>query len=215
MKIVHIETLISKGSFAKSELWMKLRRQAHAAVRGAEWPIGSGKFTIYPESGKESGKGNGVTPIKNFTVRKLTGDKPPCRKLGREPTNEWVAECPWPMGERIRPGNMDIAYVWPDGLVCLEWETGNISSSHRSLNKMCLGLIRGSLKAGMLVVPSRELYKFLTDRIGNVSELEPYYDLWRTTPCKEGVLEVIVIEQDATSTSVPRIPKGTDGRARR
>jgi hypothetical protein len=214
MKIIRVDTLVSKGRFAESAQWVKLRKQAHAAVRGAEWPIGSGKFTIYPESGKERGKGNGVTPIKNFTVRKLVGDKPSYRMLGRAPTNEWVAECPWPVGERVRPGNMDVAYVWPGGMVCLEWETGNVSSSHRSLNKMCLGLIRGSLKAGMLVVPSRALYRFLTDRIGNVDELEPYYELWKATPCREGVLEIIVIEHDATSTSVPRIPKGKDGRAR-
>lgn len=109
---------------------------------------------------------------------------------------------------------MDAAYYFnPSELVCLEWETGNISSSHRSLNKMCMGLLLGAIKAGILVVPSRELYPYLTDRIGNISELEPYFPLWRATPCEEGVLEIFVIEHDATSDTVPRIPKGTDGRA--
>jgi hypothetical protein len=65
----------------------------------------------------------------------------------------------------------------------------------------------------MLVVPSREFYKFLTDRVGNWSELEPYLDLWKAIPCKSGVLEVLVVEHDATSTKVRRIPKGTSGRA--
>jgi hypothetical protein len=213
MKIVHIETLISKGEFASSDQWKALEAQARKAIEGTDWPVGSGKFTIHPESGKKRGQGNGVTPIKLFMVRELTGGKPPYGVLGRAPKDEWVAECPWPVGERVRPGRMDVAYVWADGLVCLEWETGNISSSHRSLNKMCLGLLRGSLKAGMLVVPSRALAQYLTDRIGNVGELEPYYDFWRATPCKEGVLEIIVIEQDDVSTEVPRIPKGTDGRA--
>jgi hypothetical protein len=108
---------------------------------------------------------------------------------------------------------MDAAYVFDEGIVCFEWETGNISSSHRSLNKMCLGLLKGAIKAGMLVVPSRQLYPFLTDRIGNIAELEPYFDLWRSTQCAEGVLDIVVIEHDATSMNVPRIPKGTDGRA--
>ena len=51
------------------------------------------------------------------------------------------------------------------------------------------------------------------DRIGNLAELEPYLDLWRSIPCEQGVLEIVAIEHDATSTEVPRIPKGTSGRA--
>ena len=133
--------------------------------------------------------------------------------------DEWVAEAPWPVGERekdggSRPGGMDAAYISQSGIVCFEWETGNISSSHRSLNKMCLGLLKRAIKAGILVVPSRELYPYLTDRIGNIAELEPYFDLWRSTSCEEGVLDIIVIEHDAISTKVPKIPKGTDGRAK-
>jgi hypothetical protein len=62
-------------------------------------------------------------------------------------------------------------------------------------------------------VPSRELYKYLTDRVGNMRELEPYLKMWKSLPCKAGVLEIVVIEHDATSTKVPRIKKGTDGRA--
>ena len=62
-------------------------------------------------------------------------------------------------------------------------------------------------------VPSRKLYHFLTDRIGNVSELEPYFPLWSKVPCSKGILEIVVIEHDAESWDVPRIPKGTDGRA--
>jgi hypothetical protein len=109
---------------------------------------------------------------------------------------------------------MDAAYFGATGIVCLEWETGNVSSSHRSMNKMCLGLLQGAIKAGVLVVPSRALYPYLTDRIGNIAELEPYFPLWEATPCEEGVLEIIVIEHDATSLKVPKIPKGTDGRAK-
>jgi hypothetical protein len=213
MRIVHVETLISRGPFSRSRTWSAVRDQAHVAVRDVVWPPGTSKFTIYPESGKKRGQGNGVRPIRDAAILLLTGGDAKCSKLGRKPRNEWVSECPWPIGERVRPGNMDAAYVQDDGLVCLEWETGNISSSHRSLNKMCLGLQRRKLKAGMLVVPSRKLAVYLTDRIGNVGELEPYYDLWRKTPCDEGVLEVIVIEHDAESLDVPRIRKGTDGRA--
>jgi hypothetical protein len=71
----------------------------------------------------------------------------------------------------------------------------------------------GVIAAGTLVVPSRKLYVYLTDRIGNINELEPYFGLWRSVPCKKGVLEIVVIEHDATSDRVPKIPKGTAGRA--
>jgi hypothetical protein len=57
------------------------------------------------------------------------------------------------------------------------------------------------------------MYRYLTDRVGNFAELEPYLDLWKAIPCKRGVLEIVAIEHDATSLDVPRITKMTDGRA--
>lgn len=65
------------------------------------------------------------------------------------------------------------------------------------------------------MIPSRAMYVYLTDRIGNYSEIAPYFAVWRALSIAEGVLAVIEIEHDATSCDVPRIPKGTDGRARR
>ena len=71
----------------------------------------------------------------------------------------------------------------------------------------------GGLVAGVLVVPSDGLKGFLTDRIGNIGELRPYLPLWSSLPIREGVLRIEVVEHDATSFDVPKIPKGTDGRA--
>jgi hypothetical protein len=100
-----------------------------------------------------------------------------------------------------------------DRLFCLEWETGNISSSHRSLNKMALGIMKKILIGGVLILPTREMYQYLTDRIGNFREISPYFPLWRSLNLEEGLLLVIAIEHDAVSSQVPRIKKGTDGRA--
>ena len=125
----------------------------------------------------------------------------------------WKTEQSMKIGTAQNPGNLDATLDTPHGPVALEWETGNISSSHRALNKMALGLNKGQLAAGILVGPSRELCKYLTDRVGNMPELEPYLDLWRSIPCKNGILEIVAIEHDATSKDVPRIPKGTSGRA--
>lgn len=204
MKIEHIETLIQSGEFSKSEEWNNIRNQIIEAVGKVDWPPGTGQFIIYPQSGKKRGEGNGVKPIKNNAITHL-------KEKG------WSEEHKWPIGDAAspnrRPGKMDAAILSSQGLVAFEWETGNISSSHRALNKLSLGLLTEEIKAGVLVVPSRKLYKYLTDRIGNINELVPYFPLWRSIPC-EGVLEIFVIEQDAESYEVPRIPKGTDGRAK-
>jgi hypothetical protein len=124
----------------------------------------------------------------------------------------WATEASAKNASGVVLGSFDALLTTPSGKIVLEWETGNISSSHRSLNKMAMLLSRGLIAAGILVVPSRAMYIYLTDRIGNIAELEPYFDFWTATPCKEGILEIVVIEQDGTSTRVPRIPKGTDGR---
>jgi hypothetical protein len=164
------------------------------------WPPGSDKFTIYPESGKKRGKGNGVKPIKDGLMVVLA-------------RSGWKLEQPLDLATLKRPGKLDAVLYSAHGPVAAEWETGNISSSHRALNKMALGLLKGSLAAGVLIVPSRRLYQYLTDRVGNIDELDPYLDLWRSIPFTEGVLEVVVVEQDGESLEVPMISKGTDGRA--
>lgn len=78
---------------------------------------------------------------------------------------------------------------------------------------MVLGLLRGVLLGSALVLPSRRLYPYLTDRIGNYEELEPYFDVWRAVNLTEGFLAIFAIEHDAVDSSVPKISKGTDGRA--
>ena len=200
MKIVREEKLIGCGNYAGSKEWSRTRKRLHRAICNVEWPKGTGLFTIYPESGKKRGQGNGVKTIKVGLMQEL-------QQQG------WHIEQSAKLGMDRNPGKYDAVLDTSYGPVVLEWETGNISSSHRSLNKMALALMKGKIAAGVLIVPSRELYKFLTDRIGNMQELEPYLDLWRSIPCKKGILEIVAIEHDATSTSVPRIPKGTDGRA--
>ena len=200
MKIVSVETLINSGSFPASDEWHTLRSQLHDDIRRMDWPPGTGTFTVYPESGKKSGQGNGVKPIKDGLMYRL-------ERRG------WQLEKAMDIATVIRPGKLDAVFDCEAGPVAVEWETGNISSSHRALNKMCLGLMKGLLVGGVLVVPSRDFYKFLTDRVGNISELRPYLDLWSSIKCDNGILEIIVVEYDDTSFDVPRIKKGTDGRA--
>lgn len=197
MRIVHVETLLSCGSYAGSEHWAGTRAGIYEAVKKCDWPPGSGKFTINPVR-----KGNGVKPVKKEFVKEL-------KRL------EWTIEGPAKNRLDQRLGDFDAVIPGPEGVIVTEWETGNISSSHRSMNKLTMLVADGLIAAGVLVVPSRSLYLYLTDRIGNYRELEPYLKLWKSVPCNVGVLEIVVIEQDAESKDVRLIPKGTDGRSKR
>ncbi len=195
MRIVREISLISKGSFEESEEWVVIRNEIRRAIDLIVWPPGTSSFTINPTR-----HGNGVKPIKNACMTALK------ENFG------------WQLETQIRyatrsPGRIDATKALDNHLFALEWETGNISSSHRAVNKMVLGLLRRVLLGTALVLPSRKLYPYLTDRIGNYEELEPYFDVWRAVEIQEGFLAVFVIEHDAVDSSVPRIMKGTDGRA--
>jgi hypothetical protein len=194
MKIVHIERLIDEGGISSTSEWQRIERDIRNAIATIEWPPDSGSFTLYP--GKHE---NGVVPIKEACMIHLESQK-------------WIREY---VLQAIGTGKIDAAIQTSRGLFGIEWETGNISSSHRAINKMALALLKKVIVGGVLVLPSRAMYSYLTDRIGNFPELQPYFPLWRSLnkSINIGVLEIIVIEHDATSLNVPRITKGTDGRA--
>lgn len=200
MKIVRIEYLIDVGGFSSSKDWSRILDQVTTAIKSIEWPPRSGSFTLHDQYGKKRGEGSGVKPIKKACMARLA-------VMG------WHLETPVDIATVRRPGPMDATYRVRDRLFCIEWETGNISSSHRALNKIVLGILKNILLGGLLIVPTREMYRYLTDRVGNFRELEPYFPLWKSIQVKEGFLAVIAIEHDAVSKDVPRIEKGTDGRA--
>ncbi|RAQ96834.1 PDDEXK family nuclease [Thermogemmatispora tikiterensis] len=199
MKIVKSKILIDKGGFSSLPSWQRIRSDVLQAIASIQWPPGSGAFVLYDELGKRRGEGNGVKPIKDACMLYL-------REQG------WLLE--YDLG-LPGIGKVDAVYLVDGKQFALEWETGNISSSHRSLNKMALAMLKGTLIGGVLILPSRIMYRYLTDRIGNFEEITPYFPLWEAlgTFVNIGILWVIAIEQDAVSKSVPRIEKGRDGRA--
>ena len=200
MKLIRVERLIDAGEFSGTETWKTIEKHIMDAIKAIEWPPGSGSFTLYDQPGKARGEGSGVKPIKDACMAHL-------KSLG------WTIEASVDIATLKHPGPMDATYPVGGRLFCAEWETGNISSSHRAVNKMALGILKKVLIGGILILPTRGMYKYLTDRVGNFPELEPYFPLWKALKVEEGLLAVIAIEHDAVSQSVPRIPKGTDGRA--
>lgn len=202
MKIIHETILNQRGEFPFSEACRRTMDEIRQAIREVVWPEDSDRFTLHPSTDKGRGGGNGVVPIKRSFAQKL-GVRP-----------GWELEGRVDIGGDKRPGPVDVVKVMPDGRpFCVEWETGNISSSHRSLNKLALGILNERVAGGVVVLPTREMYRYLTDRIGNYEELQCYFPMWSAIPIRDGLLAVIAIEHDAVSSAVARIAKGTDGRA--
>jgi hypothetical protein len=196
MKILRTEFLIRKGAASDAPEVQQIFREIQEAILSVRYPKSSKDFCIYPER-----KGNGVKPIKNSCMKSL-------KKAG------WEVEQKLSLASREKPGPIDAIKKISDGKIfAVEWETGNICSSHRAINKMSIGLLEGKLIGGVLVLPSRNFYQYLTDRVGNFAEIEPYFPMWKSLPVKNGTLAVIEIEHDRISKSVKRIKKGTDGRA--
>jgi len=163
-------------------------------------PTGSGKFSLHSKF-----KSNGVKPIKEEFMKNLH-------------EHGWLLEHRLDVGvTTTKPGPIDATFSFNNSYIALEWETGNISSSHRAINKMVSGLIKGSLTCGILVLPSREMYNYLTDRVGNFRELEPYFPVWKYANYQidKGALIIYEIEHDEISSEIPPLKKGTDGRALR
>lgn len=193
MKIIRKEILKNQGdSFASAE-FAEITSEIEDAISKVVWPTGSSNFSINPKK-----KGNGVKPIKYECMRYL-------EKKG------WDLETRLKVTEGMKPGPIDATKTMGNEVFAFEWETGNISSSHRALNKIALGMIEGTLTGGVLILPSREMYKYLTDRVGNYKEISPYFPVWKNIQLTEGYLAVIEIEHDFIDEASPLIPKGTDG----
>jgi hypothetical protein len=202
LKVTSTIKLLEQGEFPRSEQCNDILVDIRSAIQKVEWPPHSGSFTLKNESGKKRGKGSGVKPIKQAFCRNL-------KALDRG----WKFETRLRIAVRERPGPLDATIITGNRLFAVEWETGNISSSHRALNKMAIGILNEILVGGCLILPTLEMSKYLTDRVGRLEEIEPYFPLWRSLAIAEGILMVIAVEYDTLSPDAPRIPKGTNGRA--
>lgn len=180
--------LVDDG-FGATPQFGQVRQDLLIGIDAIRWPPGSDDFTIPP--GKNL---NGVVPIKGAFVEHL-------RDQG------WVPE----------HARFDAHLEFGDGTLpfAVEWETGNISSSHRAMNRLGLAMHEGRISGGVLVLPTYDLYYHLTDRIGNFRELEPYLPMWEAWDGQPGFqyLAIVTVEYDALDPTVAPIAKGTDGRA--
>jgi len=192
--IVNWDVLIDNG-YSQTHDFATVEAHIIVAVERITWPPGNDRFLINPESGKLRGEGNGVKPIKDAFITHLQ------RSGWTLERNRFDAH--YAFGSRS-----SLPFV-------VEWETGNVSSSHRSVNRIALGMMNREISGGVVIVPSGKLKPFLTDRIGNRPELVPYFPLWQLWGqfSEFGYLALVAVEHDGTSVDSPRIGKATDGRA--
>lgn len=196
MKIIEENIFLRNGEFGQSEEFKLILKELNHAISLVTWNHDV-KFIINPVKW-----GNGVTPIKQNFVKYLIS-------VG------WEAEVRMKFLKGKKPGPIDVIKRTKFGVFAVEWETGNISSSHRALNKITVGIIQKSICGGILVVPSKILARWLTDRCGNYEELEPYFPMYEHLIVDEGVLGLISVEHDELSNEVPFIPKGQDGNGKK
>lgn len=199
MKIVEEINVICRGNADQFGTWQKACADVREAITLIDWPHGSGTFKLNPGTTKNA---NGVMPIKTPGIRKLT-------ELG------WQTERLPKELAGVKMGNLDAILETEEGVIGFEWETGNISSSHRAANKIIHAMLEGGLIGGILVVPAESMRRYLTDRVGNITELRAYFPVWTSVNIDVGVFRVVVVEHDELDSSVPLIPKGRDGMAPR
>jgi hypothetical protein len=247
MKFVRTIVVFDQGGLIDSEQWMRIHEAYTQAVQAIVHPPGNDRFVIRQRVRKQDACGgptkqwfrNGVVPIKqqflaNLRQRGWQTEKPVSLKrepevLDKAEAKVLLKEYPskrelnlgdenWMVVFRQQIGDFDFyTELGQEMRAVIEWETGNISSSHRSMNKLCLVMLAGLIEIGIVILPSRQLYPHLTDRIGNWEELSPYMPLWHHVGqgVQRGLLAVTVVEHDELTDdpSVPFIAQGSDGRS--
>lgn len=194
----------SKFISAQAEDLMKNNHLAKKAYTEIEESIvfnhtdASGSFTI----NSSSKNCNGVVPVKEGIYERL------------EAHYEWFREKPLPYFEDAQKGGpIDVYKEFGDPRnpfnVGLEFETGNISSAHRSMNKLCMGIKHGDLQMAFLIMPIKRLAYYLTDRVSNYEELAPYFSLL------EYPLVIFGFDADHYDPNAPLLAKGRDGMSKR
>ncbi|WP_195759619.1 PDDEXK family nuclease [Burkholderia pseudomallei] len=220
--------VFDKGEVLVRPDWSAIHESYVRSIQGIEFPMGTGTLTLRKRFKRPDGQWerNGVGYLKRNFLRHMIEVEQWAPEVGFDLGQDWT-----PPTLRLYPGlqphqepitsdfgDFDFVTRGPNGThVAIEWETGNISSSHRSVNKLAIALIAGKIDVGVLIVPSRALYEHLTDRIGNVGELSGYLTMWRDLEprVERGALVISVVEHDALTEDAthPYLPSGNDGRA--
>ena len=228
MKWLRTLIIFDSGNIAKTKDWRDIHSSYVRSTKSITHPSGTKKLTIRRKTRTAAGdwKRNGVVYLRKEFLNHLSKKElwlPESATRNAVPSGApslLLFPSLKPYHEPITSefGEFDFETNTKGKLrVAIEWETGNISSSHRSMNKLAIALGDGSIHIGILVVPSRALYEHLTDRIGNIGELSGYLRLWQSIRhhVKRGLLAITVVEHDKLTDdpSISYLKAGSDGRS--
>jgi hypothetical protein len=221
--------LFDQGDVLSSPDWKALHESYVRSIESVDFPEGSRTLTLRRSVRHADGQWsrNGVVYVKQRFfdhMQRVEGWRAEANvdlAADREQPAIRLYPSLEPYREPItsRFGGFDLMTVGRAGVkIAIEWETGNISSSHRSMNKLAIALGAGIIQVGVMIVPSRDFYAQLTDRIGNIGELSGYLAMWESMKfsVERGLLALTVVEHDKVTNDPahPYLPVGMDGRAR-
>lgn len=228
MKWLRTLILFDQGDVISSSDWQALHESFVRSIESIDNPRGSGKLLLRRKVRLANGQWarNGVGYLRTRFlehIRDVEGWEAE-GNVDLKRDREQPAIRLYPSLEAYREpitsdfGGFDLVTVGDNGTqIAIEWETGNISSSHRSVNKLAIALGAGIVQVGVLILPSRGLYEHLTDRIGNISELSGYLSMWEglKSTVTRGLLAITVVEHDdlTDDDTFPFLTTGMDGRA--
>jgi hypothetical protein len=227
MKWLRTLVLFDQGQVMRSDDWKSVHESYVRAITRIDHPQGAGTLKLRRKV-KENAqwKRNGVNYLRSRFLGHMVDEEGWKSEGGvdlardrRQPAIKL-----YPSLESYREpitsdfGGFDFMTTAAAGThIAIEWETGNISSSHRSMNKLAIALANDVVQVGVLIVPSRSLYEHLTDRIGNIGELSGYLSMWESMKVgvKRGLLAITVVEHDELTDDVgfPYLSVGSDGRS--
>lgn len=228
MRVLRTLVLFDQGNITTTSDWQNLHLSYSTSIASIDFPLGSGALTLRRKVRLPNGQTqrNGVGYLRSRFLSHMVQTQgwrnEGIVNLARDRDQSPIRL--YPSGEEYREpitsdfGGFDFVTTAQNGTrIAIEWETGNISSSHRSMNKLAIALAHGLIEVGVLIVPSRNLYEHMTDRIGNIGELSGYLSMWEglKTTVTRGVLAITVVEHDQLTDDVnfPFLPTGNDGRA--
>jgi len=228
MKWLRTLILFDQGEVVSSPDWRALHESYVRSIESIDNPRGSGRLCLRRKVKLPGGQWarNGVGYLRSRFLEHV------CDVEGWQPEGgvdlkrdrEQPAIRLYPSLQEYREpitsdfGGFDLVTEGDNGTrIAIEWETGNISSSHRSMNKLAIALSAGVVDVGVLILPSRILYEHLTDRIGNIGELSGYLSMWEglKSTVQRGLLAITVVEHDELTDDpdFPYLAAGNDGRA--
>lgn len=229
MKWLRTLVLFDQGDVVSSADWADIHTAYVRSIERIDNPRGSGQLVLRRKTQDSKSKQwnrNGVGYLRSRFLEHMVNDEGwqaeaevDLQHLQQQPELRLYPSLE-PYAEPITSafGAFDFVTTTESGIrVAIEWETGNISSSHRSLNKLSIVLATNKIQAGVLILPSRYLYEHLTDRIGNIGELSPYLGMWHSmgATVKRGLLAITVVEHDELTDdpSFSYLKTGKDGRS--